>query len=72
MIRRDCGLEAGEAWAQTRGMIRLELTVMKHNDSAIHLYEKIGFQVEGIKKCAFKVENQFFDGYLMAKILEVS
>lgn len=57
-----------ETWAVTGGITRLELTVMCHNTAAIHLYEKNGFQIEGLKKNSMLVNSQFVDEYYMAKL----
>jgi RimJ/RimL family protein N-acetyltransferase len=34
-------------------MHRIELTVVKENKIALHLYKKFGFQIEGVSKDAF-------------------
>jgi len=39
--------------AQNEKMHRIELTVVKENKIALHLYEKFGFQIEGVSKDAF-------------------
>lgn len=56
-------------WAKDHGIIRLELTVECHNKAAKHLYEKNGFQIEGIRRKSMLVEGKFIDEYYMAKIL---
>jgi RimJ/RimL family protein N-acetyltransferase len=43
-------LSEGIALARTRGMHRVELTVVADNQRAIRLYEKVGFQREGLKR----------------------
>lgn len=55
-------------WALNLGVRRLELTVVTTNKSAVALYEKEGFNIEGIKKDSLFIENQFYDEYYMAKI----
>lgn len=41
-------------WARGTGIIRrMELEVFTHNERAIHVYEKLGFLVEGTKEQAF-------------------
>jgi lipid II:glycine glycyltransferase (peptidoglycan interpeptide bridge formation enzyme) len=42
------------SWAIERGFHRLELTVNTHNERAIRLYKKMGFEVEGVKKLICK------------------
>jgi len=39
--------------AKNEKMHRIELTVVKDNKIAIRLYEKLGFQIEGVSKDAF-------------------
>jgi L-phenylalanine/L-methionine N-acetyltransferase len=50
------------------GFLRIELSVAVHNEKAIHLYEKSGFQKEGVlrKYSHLKKENVFWDEALMA------
>ena len=49
---------------------RLELEVSKKNKFAISLYEKLGFEVEGVKRHAFLVNGKYEDELLMAKIIK--
>lgn len=58
-----------EKWARQNGIFRLELTVMTHNEAAIHLYKKMGFKVEGIKEKSMIVDEEFVDEYYMSKLL---
>ena len=39
-----------DAWAVSQEITRLELTVRKENKAAVHLYEKSGFVIEGLRK----------------------
>lgn len=50
---------------------RIELTVDIHNTSAISLYEKAGFRVEGTLAKSYRLSttNQYYDEYLMAVLL---
>lgn len=65
-------LEAVVDWAEhTPEIRRLELTVQARNKRAIHIYEKFGFSVEGIKKRGAKSKNgEFLDVYAMAKLID--
>lgn len=45
---------------------RVELEVLTSNDRAIHLYEKIGFEREGIKKQAAFKSGEYVDVLFMA------
>lgn len=58
-----------DKWASENGVHRLELTVECPNLAARHLYEKSGFQIEGIREKSMLVEGNFIDEYYMAKIL---
>jgi putative acetyltransferase len=55
-----------------RGILRLELGVSAINTKAIHLYEKAGFEKEGLLKkyIYLKNENLFLDDVLMAYLYE--
>ena len=49
-------------------LIRVELSVFADNERAIHLYEKLGFEKEGIKKFA-SIRNGIYENeYSMARI----
>jgi RimJ/RimL family protein N-acetyltransferase len=58
-----------EEWALKSNIHRLELTVMSHNERAINLYRKMGYQMEGIKKDSLLVNGAYVDEYYMAKLL---
>jgi Acetyltransferases, including N-acetylases of ribosomal proteins len=55
-------------WAKENLITRLELTVMCPNIVAKHLYEKNGFEIEGIKKKAMLVDGEYVDEFYMAKL----
>lgn len=61
---------AMEDWARAWGAHRLELTVMAHNQRGLALYHKMGFTIEGRLRDALKVDGQYIDEFVMAKILE--
>lgn len=56
-------------WARSNNITRLELTVAVHNESAINLYKKMGFKIEGLKEKSLIVDGRYVDEYYMAKIL---
>ena len=58
-----------ERWAREHEIHRLELTVMAHNERAISLYRKMGFEIEGTKQHSLSVGGAFVDEYYMAKLL---
>ncbi|AIQ52969.1 GNAT family N-acetyltransferase [Paenibacillus sp. FSL R7-0331] len=55
--------------ARAKGLVRLELTVMAHNERGIALYKKCGFEVEGLKKKSLYIDGEWIDEYYMGKIL---
>lgn len=61
-----------EKWALNHKVHRLELTVMSHNERAIHLYQKMGYRIEGTKQDSLWINNRYVDEYHMAKILDQS
>ncbi|RLL42056.1 N-acetyltransferase [Oceanobacillus piezotolerans] len=58
-----------EQWAKGK-IHRLELTVIKDNIAAIKLYEKAGFEREGIKRDSLYMNGKYVDEYYMSKLLE--
>ncbi|OPJ57613.1 GNAT family N-acetyltransferase [Clostridium chromiireducens] len=56
-----------DLWAKENLITRLELTVMCPNIVAKHLYEKNGFEIEGIKKRSMLVDGEYVDEFYMAK-----
>ncbi len=58
-----------EQWALENDIHRIELTVRTDNKRAIKLYEKCGFDIEGIKQHSLKIENKYFDEFYMSKLL---
>ena len=57
-----------DAWAEEKKVIRLELTVICENEVAKHLYEKHGFEVEGVKRKSVFVDGMYLDEYYMSKV----
>ena len=55
-------------WAEKKKITRLELTVICENEVAKHLYEKSGFEIEGIKRKSVLVDGIYLDEFYMAKI----
>lgn len=56
--------------AKQKGFKKIQLEVMEHNERAIRLYKKFGFEVEGRKKKAICMDGQYFDLLVMGKWLE--
>ena len=55
-------------WAGEKKITRLELTVICENEVAKHLYEKNGFEIEGVKRKSVFVDGKYLDEFYMAKI----
>jgi len=55
--------------ASSSGMERIELEVYATNTTAIALYRKFGFDLEGIKRRARKLDGVYEDHHVMAKLL---
>jgi len=58
-----------EKQAINNGINRLELEVSEKNKFAISLYEKLGFEVEGVKRRAFLVNGNYENELIMGKII---
>jgi RimJ/RimL family protein N-acetyltransferase len=59
-------LRAGLAWfASALAIERIELEVVSHNASAIHLYEEAGFMLEGRKLGAVRKGSRYLDLLVM-------
>lgn len=55
--------------AKEKGKTKLELEVRADNYSAIHLYEKYGFELEGTIKSGFFVDDKYIDLLMMGKFI---
>jgi RimJ/RimL family protein N-acetyltransferase len=58
-----------DVWAKANAFHRLELSVMSHNIVAQKLYLKCGFVREGVKSHSLKVNGEYVDEWLMAKLI---
>ena len=65
-------LEEGIEWAHSTGILRkLVLNVQVRNERAVHLYKKLGFEIEGCQaRGACSAEGEFLDVYLMGKLID--
>ena len=60
-------LEYAIDWAKSTGIVkRIELHVFETNSRAIHLYKKYGFEIEGEKKRAIKINDEYINELIMA------
>jgi len=55
--------------ARERGLTRLELIVREENVPAVNLYKKLGFEVEGLKKNANRVDGVYENAYVMGLLI---
>ncbi|HEX2621487.1 MAG TPA: GNAT family protein [Phototrophicaceae bacterium] len=54
-------------YARSSGVIkRLDLGVFAYNDRAFHVYQKLGFQLEGTQRSAFFLDGQYVDCHMMS------
>lgn len=52
--------------ARAKGFTRIELTVRVDNERAKALYDKVGFEVEGLCRRHMRVRDAYYDSWLMA------
>ncbi len=55
--------------ARDYGKTKIELEVRNDNPAAIRIYEKVGFEVEGIRKHGFYADGKYIDLILMGRNL---
>ncbi|MEG0942683.1 MAG: GNAT family N-acetyltransferase [Angelakisella sp.] len=58
-------LDVADNWLM---LVRVELTVFADNERAIHLYEKLGFEKEGLRRMAAIRNGEYADEFAMARI----
>ncbi len=56
--------------AKLKGLTRIELTVRESNTSAISLYEKMGFEKEGIHKKGVCIDGKYENHIFMALLFD--
>lgn len=57
------------AWAETTGLVRVELTVLVTNPEAARLYKRFGFQSEGLLRRYVVIRGEPVDAHLMARLI---
>jgi RimJ/RimL family protein N-acetyltransferase len=70
--RRGIGralMESAEAWARSVGVRKIELHVFPHNESALALYERLGYRRVGVRRAHFRRSGGYVDAILMEKDL---
>jgi ribosomal protein S18 acetylase RimI-like enzyme len=58
------------AAAHTFGLSRVELSVRHDNARALGLYRKVGFEIEGRKRCAVLIDGVYHDLIFMGLLLD--
>ncbi len=61
-------LDLADNWLR---LVRVELQVYAGNERAIHLYEKYGFEKEGLLRKASIQDGEYVDEYVMSRIRHV-
>lgn len=56
------------AWADARGIQRIEVGVMGSNERAIELYQRFGFEQEGVRQRALLINGVYQNEKLMARL----
>lgn len=59
------GLDLADNWL---GLTRLELEVYTDNESAVRLYERFGFEHEGLLRRHAYRDGRYIDAYMMARL----
>jgi RimJ/RimL family protein N-acetyltransferase len=62
-------MEQAIGWARNVTIKRVELNVFATNDTAVALYQKFGFEIEGRRRNALCIRGQWIDDYIMALML---
>lgn len=62
-------MSAAISWAKQHAITKLQLQVRTDHVTAIQLYKKLGFHIEGTLKQAIKINQVEYDNYLMGTIL---
>lgn len=55
--------------AKESGISRLELSVIEHNEAAVQLYKKMGYEIEGVKRNSLVIDGEYVNEYSMAYLL---
>jgi len=64
-------MEACVEWARANGVHKLSLQVWPHNDVALRLYEKFGFEREGVLRNHYRrASGELWDAIVMGLLLE--
>jgi RimJ/RimL family protein N-acetyltransferase len=70
--RRGAGLalmESAEQWAREVGVLKIELHVFPHNEPALALYDRLGYERVGQRRRHYRRRGGLVDAILMEKQL---
>lgn len=56
---------AAMEWAKAHNITKIQLQVRADNQRAVQLYKKLGFDIESTITKAIKIDNVYFDDYIM-------
>lgn len=62
-------MDGVEVEARRRGARKIALGVLGHNDKAMRLYQRCGYQIEGRLREEFYIDGAYVDDLVMAKFL---
>ncbi|MEK4231000.1 GNAT family N-acetyltransferase [Solibacillus sp. FSL H8-0538] len=62
-------LEQCEVWAKENSIERLEAAIMSHNETALSLFKKHNYLVEGTRHHGVKIEADYFDELYHGKLI---
>jgi hypothetical protein len=57
------------AWSKQHNLYRLQLQVQTSNKTACHLYQKYGFEIEGVLRCCAHIGGVYVDKFQMSLLL---
>lgn len=64
-------MDAGLAWARERDAHKVTLEVWPHNEAAIRLYRRFGFEVEGRRRRTWRRANgELWDSLVMGLVID--
>lgn len=59
------------AWADANGIQKITLNVLETNDKAVKLYQKLGFEIEGIlKNDKILADGKFYNTIMMGRFID--
>ncbi|TVX91445.1 GNAT family N-acetyltransferase [Cohnella terricola] len=64
-------LHESTSWADANGIHKIALSVVETNDKAIRLYQKHGFEIEGIlKKDRLHADGMYYNTVIMGRVID--